>query len=184
MDERVLEAGTTWVKLQKEEKCDIIEEVQIMSGNSEWVSHDLVRRNWGVDGNGKPLKRDWLIWEILSSVLYLKDPQWQGGEWTRVVDKTSGQMSCQKANSWPYSHCFNPSDHTQKVHSSQAQLLQIHGFSEGRKMFLPTLRHVRLIDWGIFQFHQPGSQRLALETFSVRYHVFPMPFLRKESISG
>lgn len=35
MDERVLEAGTTWVKLQKEEKCDIIEEVQIMSGNSE-----------------------------------------------------------------------------------------------------------------------------------------------------
>lgn len=35
MDESVLEAGTTWVKLQKEEKCDIIEEVKIMSGNSE-----------------------------------------------------------------------------------------------------------------------------------------------------
>lgn len=35
MDESVLEAGTTWVKLQKEEKCDIIEEVEIMSGNSE-----------------------------------------------------------------------------------------------------------------------------------------------------
>lgn len=35
MDESVLEAGTTWVKLQKEEKCDIIEEVEMMSGNSE-----------------------------------------------------------------------------------------------------------------------------------------------------
>lgn len=60
MDESVLEAGTTWVKLQKEEKCDIIEEVEIMSGNSEWVSQDLLRRNWGVDGNGKPLRGiDW-----------------------------------------------------------------------------------------------------------------------------
>lgn len=35
MDESVLDAGTTWVKLQKEEKCDIIEEVEMMSGNSE-----------------------------------------------------------------------------------------------------------------------------------------------------
>lgn len=35
MDESVLENGTTWVKLQKEQKCDTIEEVEIVSGNSE-----------------------------------------------------------------------------------------------------------------------------------------------------
>lgn len=35
MDESVLEEGTTWVKLQKEEKCDTIEEVAVVSGNSE-----------------------------------------------------------------------------------------------------------------------------------------------------
>lgn len=35
MEESVLEEGTMWVQCQKGEKCDTIEEVEIMSGDLE-----------------------------------------------------------------------------------------------------------------------------------------------------
>ena len=41
---------------QKEEECGTIEEVEIVSRDVEGVSQDQVRRNWAVDGNGKPLR--------------------------------------------------------------------------------------------------------------------------------
>lgn len=54
---------------QEEEKCDTIEEVEVMSGDWEGVGQDQARRVW-VDGNEKPLER--LSWGALWSSLYFR----------------------------------------------------------------------------------------------------------------
>lgn len=46
MEESVLEEGTTWVQCQKEEKCDTIEEVEIMSGDSEGANTKSGGTGW------------------------------------------------------------------------------------------------------------------------------------------